>query len=121
MRKLLSAVGLSILILAFGVVDARASCMRRVHTLHGQTVDGYMYVNSGKTCTISFHSRGPTERTEVIERPSHGTVTPGSIGRLTYRSQKGFVGSDMFVYRRSGLDMTNNPSIRTVRVHVTVQ
>jgi hypothetical protein len=74
-----------------------APCMPWVRTLHGQTVDGHMTVRSGKRCTITFRSGGPTETTVIIQRPSNGTVTLGGVGRVTYQSRAGFVGRDTFV------------------------
>jgi hypothetical protein len=119
-RYLLAAIGLTMPI--WGSVDASAAlCMAgTIRTFHGQTVDGQMTVRSGKRCSITFRSSGPTDTTQVVQRPSNGTVTIGSVGKVTYQARQGFVGSDTFIYARRGRDARNNPSDRQVRVHVTV-
>ena len=103
-----------------GFAEAQG-CMPFVRWINGQTVDGHMTVRSGKPCHVNFRSRGPTDRTEIVARPSNGTVTLGAIGRLTYRSRPGFVGSDTFAYARRGLDARNNPMNARIRVSVTVK
>jgi len=100
--------------------ESALACMPFVRWVNHQTVDGYMTVKSGKPCHVDFRSAGPTEQTQVIVRPSNGSVVVGSIGRLTYRSRAGFVGSDTFTYARRGLDARNNPMDATIRVSVTV-
>ena len=95
--------------------------MPRVRTLENQTVDGYMTVRSGKRCNITFRSSsGPVETTHIAQRPSAGTASVGPIGRVTYQARAGYVGKDMFVYERRGEAKRGGPSVRTVRVHVTV-
>lgn len=100
--------------------EAAQACMPTVRWVNDQTVDGYMTVRSGKPCHITFRSAGPTERLDIIARPSNGTLVAGSIGRLTYRSRADYVGSDTFTYARRGLDMRNNPMNAVIRVNVTV-
>ena len=115
-------------ILAFGLVvpvvwpaDALAvNCAPFTRTFHGQTVDMPMTVRSGKTCSITFRSSGPTETTHIVARPSHGSASIGSVGKVTYRANSGYVGSDTFTYARRGRDTRDNPSDRQVRVLVTV-
>lgn len=119
LRLLLAFVGLTMPI--WGSIDASAArCMGTVRTFHGQTVDGHMTVRSGKRCNITFRSSGPTETTQIVQRPSNGTVSIGGVGKVTYQARKGFVGSDTFTYARRGRDARNNPSDRQVRILVTV-
>lgn len=115
MKSILAA---AFLVLGFSG-DALA-CFPRVKTINGVSVDGYMTVKSGRACVISFRSSGPTDRVQIDQRPSHGVVDIGSVGRLRYRPNRGYTGSDTFVYSRVGLDNRNNPATRTVRVHVTI-
>ena len=91
-----------------------------VRWMNGQTVDGYMTVRSGKTCSVDFRSAGPTDRTVILARPSHGSVTLGSVGRLTYKARTGYAGKDTFTYARRGTTSRNAPMDATVRVNVTV-
>ncbi|HZP70345.1 MAG TPA: Ig-like domain-containing protein [Pseudolabrys sp.] len=79
-----------------------------------------MTVRSGKTCSLIFRSSGPTYRTVILVRPSHGTVSVGDVGRIIYRAHPGYVGADTFVYARRGLDSRNNPIDATIRIAVTV-
>ncbi len=103
------------------VTSAPASaCMPFTRWFHNQTVDGYMTVRTGKPCHLNFRSSGPTLRTDVIARPSNGTVTLGSVGRLTYRSRPGFVGNDTFTYARRGMSSSGGAMDAKVRVQVTV-
>jgi hypothetical protein len=120
MNKLLLAASLIIPVLGGGITPAAANCFPWIRTFHGQTVDGHMTVRSGKRCSIIFRSPGPTETTQVVQRPSNGTVTIGSVGKVIYQARSGFVGSDTFIYARRGREARNNPSDRQVRVHVTV-
>lgn len=99
---------------------AMASCMPYVRWVNHETVDGYMTVEMGKTCRIGFRSAGPTYTIHILTRPSHGTLSTGSVGSLTYRPRPGFVGSDTFTYARRGLDKTNGPMDARIRVQVTV-
>ena len=107
-------------VLVFSTDYASASCMPRVRWMNGQTVDGYMTVRSGKVCNINFNSRGPTDRTVILARPSNGSVTLGSVGRLTYKPRAGYVGSDTFTYARRGMTSQNAPMDATIRVNVRV-
>ena len=117
MAKLSATVCFMLLVLS---TESALACMPWVRWVNGQTVDGYMTVRTGKPCHVTFRSAGPTEHTQIIVRPSNGSVTTGSIGRLTYRSRDGFVGSDTFTYARRGLDARNNPMDATIRVLVNV-
>ena len=117
MAKLLASMSFVLLVLSSEVASA---CMPFVRWVNGQTVDGYMTVRTGKPCHLNFRSAGPTQRTEIVARPSNGSLVAGSIGRLTYRSRPGFVGSDTFTYARRGLDARNNPMNATIRVSVKV-
>jgi hypothetical protein len=100
--------------------EPASACMPFTRWFHNQTVDGYMTVRSGKPCHLNFRSSGPTLRTDVVARPSNGTVTIGSVGRLTYRSRSGFVGKDAFTYARRGMSTSGGPMDAKVRVLVTV-
>ena len=117
MRKLLVPACLGLLVLSGEFASA---CMPRIRWMNHQTVDGYMTVRTGKPCHVNFRSAGPTGQTQVVARPSNGTVLIGSVGRLTYRSRPGFVGSDSFTYARRGFDARKNPMNATIRVLVTV-
>ena len=120
MRKLLVPVCF-MLPVAIADVAWAAPCMPRVKTFHGQTVDGYMSVRSGGRCNIRFQSAGPTETTQITQRPSNGTATAGGAGRITYQARAGYVGSDTFTYQRRGQDKLGGASVKTVRVNVTVR
>jgi Bacterial Ig domain len=120
MNKYLLAAGLIISFLGGGIPSAAANCFPSVRTFHDQTVDGTMTVRSGKRCSISFRSSGPTETTVIIQRPSSGSVSISGGGKVVYQARKGFVGNDTFTYARRGRDTRNNPSDRQVRVRVTV-
>ena len=118
MAKLIGLVALCCALLAAEAADA--CWVPRISSFHNQTVTTHMSVRTGKRCSIVFWSRGPTASHEVTRRPSHGSVQVGAIGRITYQSRAGYVGSDEFAYVQRGRDALNNPSIRSVRVAVTV-
>ena len=107
-------------LLALGLASEAFACGGRMLTPHNQTVDRYTTIKSGRTCSIGFRSLGPTEGVEIDQRPSHGSLTLGSIGRLQYRAHRGYAGPDQFAYTRYGKDARNRPSRRSVRVHITV-
>ena len=109
-----------LLLLALATETAAASCMPGVRWVNGQTVDGYMTVRSGKACHLNFRSRGPTDRTAIVARPSHGTASVNANGRVTYRANAGYVGSDTFTYARQGMDSQNNKMDARIRVDVKV-
>lgn len=111
---------LGLLLLGLKCEPAAALCAPFVRWVNGQTVDNYMTVRSGKTCSLIFRSGGPTHRTVILVRPLHGTVSIGEVGRIIYRANSGYVGADTFTYARRGLDSRNNPMDATVRIAVTV-
>ena len=112
------AVGLVLLGLASK--PASAACAPFVRWVNNQTVENYMTVRSGKTCSLIFRSGGPTHQTVILVRPSHGTVSVGDVGRVIYRAHPGYVGPDTFTYARRGLDSRNGPMNATIRIAVTV-
>lgn len=91
-----------------------------VRWVNHETVDGYMTVRTGKACHVTFRSPGPTDRTIIIARPVNGSLILATIGQLTYRPRRGFIGNDTFIYARRGADARNNPMDATIRVHVSV-
>jgi hypothetical protein len=99
---------------------ASAVCAPFVRWVNNQTVDNYMTVRSGKTCSLIFRSGGPTYQTVILARPSHGIVSVGNVGRVIYRARPGYVGFDTFTYARRGLDSRNNQKNATIRIAVTV-
>jgi hypothetical protein len=115
-------VGAVVLVAGLLLADPAAACsVPRIRTFHNQTADGQMTVRSGKRCSIVFRSSGPTETHSVVQRPLHGTLQVGSIGRIIYQSRAGYVGADEFTYVRRGRDRYNNPSVRTVHIIVRVR
>jgi hypothetical protein len=87
---------------------------------YSETIDGEMAVQSGKICGIKFSSAGPTDRTEISQKPAHGKAMVGSVQTIIYMAQPGYVGKDLFVYVRHGRNPQNNPAVRTMRISVTV-
>ncbi len=118
MKRLLALVCFGFVV--FGSHSASAACMPFVRWMNGQTVDGYMTVRSGGTCDAMFRSLGPTSRTVILARPSNGSVSVDSIGRITYKAREGYVGNDTFTYARRGMTSRNTPMNATVRVSVRV-
>ena len=119
MNRCLS-IALGLVLVGLACEPASAVCAPFVRWVNNQTVDNYMTVRSGKTCSLIFRSGGPTYQTVILVRPSHGTVSVGDVGRVIYRARLGYVGADTFTYARRGLDSRNGPMNATVRVAVTV-
>jgi len=119
---MLKTIGLTCLMLFAWVADASARCsVPSIQTFNNQTVDGRLTVSSGDRCAIRLrHSFGPIHSAEIVQRPSNGTVVVEAPHRIVYRSRPGYVGNDSFTYARRGLDMRNNPVVRTVRISVRV-
>ena len=93
-----------------------------VRLLKNQTVDRYMTLRAGKSCSVSLTgSSGPTHGVFITERPKHGTVTINGPHKVIYRANAAYAGSDSFIYARKGLDELNKPNTMSVRVNVTVQ
>lgn len=115
-----SSLALGVVLLGLAGEPASAVCAPFVRWVHNQTVDNYMTVRSGKTCSLIFRSHGPTYQTIILVRPSHGTVSVGDVGRVIYRAHPGYVGADTFTYARRGLDSRNTPMNATIRIAVTV-
>jgi hypothetical protein len=91
-----------------------------IHAIDNQTVNGTMYVASGKRCSISLlRSPGPIHSVKLISRPSKGSVSING-GQVVYVSSTGYVGDDQFTYARQGLNALNQPITRTVVVNVKV-
>ncbi|MGY8683554.1 Ig-like domain-containing protein [Bradyrhizobium sp. UFLA05-153] len=91
-----------------------------IRTLDNQTVNGTMYVVSGKRCSIALQrSAGPIHSVKLVSRPSNGSVSING-GQVVYVSSAGYVGDDHFTYARQGLNALNQPITRTVEVTVKV-
>jgi hypothetical protein len=118
----MKAFGLAWLMLLAWVADASARCsVPRFQFLGNQTVDAYMTVSTGDRCPIRLRtSSGPNHRTEIVQRPSNGSVVTEAPHRVVYRSGAGYVGSDTFTFAWRGLSASNSPTVRTVRVNVSV-
>jgi hypothetical protein len=111
----------TVIVASLSFAEAASACsVPWFRTFHNQTVDGQMTVRSGRRCNIIFWSSGPTETTAIVRKPSHGHLQFGEVGKLVYQSRAGYVGADEFTYVRRGKDMSDNPSVRTVRIVVTV-
>jgi hypothetical protein len=119
MNRCLS-IALGLVLVGLACEPASAVCAPFVRWVNNQTVDNYMTVRSGKTCSLIFRSGGPTYQTVILVRPSHGTVSVGDVGRVIYRARLGYIGADTFTYARRGLDSRNGPMNATVRIAVTV-
>ncbi len=79
-------------------------------------------VTDGSTCVIPRpYINGKTRifRTELVSRPSHGSVTISHRTTITYRPTKGFKGEDQYIYKYFGVDGLT-PGTVTIRVDVTV-
>ncbi len=114
--------GLVVVVLLAWIAEASALCsVPRFNFLANQTVDAYMTVSSGDRCSIRMAiSSGPNHSTEIVQRPSNGTVATEAPHRVIYRSRPGYVGNDIFVFAWRGLSNINAPVVRTVRVNVRV-
>ena len=92
-----------------------------IRTLDNQTVQGNMFVVSGKRCSIvMLRSPGPIQGVSLVAPPSHGNVLVQG-GRLIYTPRSGYLGEDRFVYAREGKDLENRPIKRTVEISVQVK
>jgi hypothetical protein len=97
-----------------------APCTGNVQTLDNQTVDRYMTVPPGKSCSVILYSpTGPTFGAVIVQQPKHGKAMARG-NSIAYLAPKNYVGPDNFVYARKGVDALNRPSTTTVRVTVTV-
>lgn len=104
-----------------GIGEASACSVPLIRTLHNQTVDGTMAAHSGKPCSIRLRfTSGTSEHVAIAQRPANGTLA-SSGQKVTYRSRPGYVGGDSFTYQRHGKDKWGGPSVKTVRVAVTVR
>jgi hypothetical protein len=91
-----------------------------IPTLDNQTVQGTMYVVSGKQCSIGLaRSSGPMYSVKLVSRPGKGSVSING-DRVVYVSSAGYVGDDHFTYAREGLNTRNQPITRTIVVNVKV-
>ncbi len=69
------------------------------------SADDYVTIKKGQSTLIPIlaNDKGGdgkllAEKTQIVERPSNGTVTLSSRGEAEYQPAVGFVGSDFFVY-----------------------
>jgi hypothetical protein len=116
------AIGLSCVLLAgLGSQAVAANCaVPPYRTLGNQTVQGNMFVVSGKRCgVISLRTAGPTFGSRVLQQPAHGRVSIEGR-RVVYVSRPGYFGEDRFVFARDGLDTRNKPRTNTIEMHVQV-
>ena len=120
---MIRAVGLLCVWLSVGCGSALAAdCwVPDIRTLDNQTVQGNMFVVSGKRCSIvMIRSPGPIQSLSLVASPSHGNVLVQG-GRLIYTPRSGYLGEDHFTYAREGKDLENRPIKRTVEISVQVK
>ena len=93
-----------------------------VKFISGVTNTGYMWVKSGKSCSIIVRNSigGATKPPEVRQRPSNGALEVNGLA-LRYTPKAGFVGKDRFEYVRYAVDNRNNPVSGGIIVEVTVE
>ena len=105
-----------------GYALASTSCaVPSISTPDNATVQGTMYVASGKRCSIVInHTRGPIYTTALVTPARIGKVSINGY-RVTYIARPGYTGGDHFAYVRRGTDAVNRPITRTIEVDVTVQ
>ena len=117
MRALGSAI---VLLLGFGAEALACGAGQRIYPVDNQTVDTAMQVQSARQCRILFHSSaGPLSGFAIVQRPSHGAASIGPFN-VIYRARPRYVGGDSFIYERSGRTALGAPTVRKVRVAVTV-
>jgi hypothetical protein len=103
-----------------GPALAGSCVVPNIRALDNQTVNGTMYVVSGKQCGIVLlGSPGPIHSSKLVSRPRYGSVLING-GRVVYVSSPGYIGDDHFTYARQGLNALNQPITRTVDVNVKV-
>ena len=81
---------------------------------------GTMATRSGQPCYIHFSSTGPIYQVQITRRPSHGSLSVGSVNEIVYKSRPGFTGVDTFCYARVGLSSRNRPLKAGFQIAVTV-
>jgi hypothetical protein len=111
-----------LLMLAMGGAAAAAECSAPgVNPRNDEVVDTTMQAPSGKPCGLHFHNSGGNALSgyAIAQHPAHGTASIGPFN-VIYRSRPGYVGSDSFIYQRSGVTALGAPVVRKVRVSVTV-
>jgi hypothetical protein len=117
MRRVLGSAFVLLLALS---AEAAACGGPGIYPIDNQTVDTTMQTRSGEQCRLHFHSSpGPLSGFAIVQRPSHGTASIGPFN-VFYRARPGYVGSDSFIYERSGRTALGAPTVRKVRVAVTV-
>ncbi len=103
--------------------SSAANCLvPNIHLIPDVTVTGYMYVKSGKRCSIvPDNSPGGTQGVDITQRPSNGTLELYRLG-VRYTPRPDFVGKDSFGYLRHSIDhRTNRPITHPVMIEVTVE
>lgn len=101
--------------------EAFAVCRVPIFRTPGGGVgSGKMTATAGKPCKIVGTPLNAMTVT-IEQRPSHGTLTVGDYGAITYTARSGYVGSDSFAYARRGRDDFGVPvAVRRAKVAVTV-
>jgi len=108
----------SLILIVLAVQPAEACSVSRSYMT--RTASAFMTVQSGKPCTITFHTIGPVHDARVVKRPSHGSVDIPFVFKVTYKSRAGYTGSDMFKYEYTGFNSRNRRARSVVTVAVTV-
>ncbi|WP_237478358.1 hypothetical protein [Lichenibacterium dinghuense] len=102
-------------------------------TVFGADTDAHMTVKSGQRCGITMRTGGRgmsrniggTTGTTLDQQAQHGTVIIPEPHRIEYVSQRGYTGSDQFVFERTGETMSQktghtNSGTSHYTVHVDV-
>src|SRR5215204_1887654 len=107
-----TVMALSILLAACSLSYAASSCQIPTFKLIPDvTVNGVMYVSSGKRCTITVaNSAGGALSYEITRQPSNGKAEINGLS-IRYTPRPGFAGKDSFSYVRNAADSRNNRPI----------
>lgn len=102
----LSALALaSLLVLA---TSAHADdCPWQLRFWLGVDATGSAMVHSGQKCVFPMHASG-TLSLKIISRPQHGVVTVLNRSVIAYQAQKGYKGTDTFVFAATGKSQVNH-------------
>jgi hypothetical protein len=110
---------------AFALATTAAHAESKCYTpgfvsLLNQTVTAHMTAESGKACGIRLASTdGTVTGTSIAAAPKFGRASTAST-RVIYTSKPGYVGRDVFTYRRDLIDRYGAPARKLVIVEVDV-
>ena len=122
MRKSVSIIVLSGALLFAGPALAQSMCVVEGNrAIMGANMNAAFNVQAGQGCMSDISPQGTLTKSEVSQRPQHGTLTMVDKDTWTYTPAPGYSGPDAFAITAKGQSIDEKPGTSVLSYKVTVK